>query len=182
MERHISEAARSADAMEDIATKIWQGNKAILRAYLTVTVGGINLFQERREPGQSDLKFETRPDLTNTGNTPARNVCIRIAADILSIPIAEGFQFPLPENEIKNAGIVGAHQTMILAGTVENFVPDEDIGMIKEGRTKALCTWGLITYDDIFGMNHQTRFGHWIVWNPNGKVVGYYIAGQNDSD
>jgi hypothetical protein len=182
MERHIGEAARSANAMEDIATKIQEGNKAILRAYLTVTVGDIHLFQERKGPGQIDLKFEARPNLTNTGNTPARNVGIRIVADILPIPIPSDFHFPLPESEIKNAGIVGAHQKVILAGTVDSFVPDAEIGMIKEGRTKALGVWGLITYDDIFGMSHQTKFGQWIMWNPNGVVVGYYIAGQNDSD
>jgi hypothetical protein len=182
MERHIGEAARSADAMERIAATIQTGNQAIIRAYLTVTVGDIHLFQERKGPGQDDLKFEARPNLTNTGNTPARNVGIRIAADILPIPIPDDFQFPLPGNEIKNAGIVGAHQTTILAGTVENFVPDAEIGTIKEGRTKALCVWGLIIYDDIFGESHQTKFGQWITWNPNGRVVGYYIAGQNDSE
>jgi len=122
MERHIGEAARSADAMEAITNTIKAGNQAILRAYLTVTVGQISLFQERREPGQPDLKFETRPNLTNTGNTPARNVNIRIAADILPIPIPDTFQFPLEEeNEIKNAGVVGAHQTSVLAGTVKDL-------------------------------------------------------------
>jgi hypothetical protein len=183
MERHIGEAARSADAMEAITNTIKAGNQAILRAYLTVTVGQISLFQERREPGQPDLKFETRPNLTNTGNTPARNVNIRIAADILPIPIPDTFQFPLEEeNEIKNAGVVGAHQTSVLAGTVKDFVPDGEIGAIKEGRTKALCAWGVVTYEDIFGAKHTTKFGQWITWNPNGAVVGYYIAGQNDSD
>jgi hypothetical protein len=183
MERHIGEAARSADAMEGIATTIQTGNRAILRAYLTVTIGAISLYQERREPGQPDLKFETRPNLTNTGNTPARNVSIRIAADILPIPIPDTFQFPLEEDEeIKNAGIVGAHQTSVLAGTVKDFVPDAEVGAIKEARTKALCTWGVVTYEDIFGATHTTKFGQWITWNPNGAVVGYYVAGQNDSD
>jgi hypothetical protein len=183
MERHITEAARSATAMETIANKIEAGNKAILRAYLTVTIGAISLYQERREPGQPDLKFETRPNLTNTGNTAARNVSIRIAADILPIPISDTFQFPLPEEgEIKNAGVVGAHQTSVLAGTVKDFVQDKEVGAIKEGRTKALCTWGVITYEDIFGANHRTKFGQIITWNPNGTFVGYYIAGQNDAD
>ena len=182
MERHIGEASRSADAMEKIATTIEAGNKAIIRAYLTVTVGTIHLFQERKGPGQADLKFETRPNLTNTGNTPARNVSIRIAADILPIPIPGEFQFPLPGNEVKNAGIVGAHQTTVLAATVKDFVLDDEVGAIKEGKAKALCVWGVITYDDIFGGSHQTKFGQWITWNPNGVVVGYYITGQNDSD
>jgi hypothetical protein len=182
MERHIGESARSATAMETIANTIETGNQMIMRAYLTVTVGDIHLFQERKGPGQDDLKFETRPNLRNTGNTPARNVNVRISADILPIPIPKEFRFPIPELEIKNAGVVGAHQTTVLAGTVPTFVPDVEIGMIKEGRTKALCTWGLITYDDIFGESHQTKFGQWITWNPNGRVIGYYIAGENDSD
>jgi hypothetical protein len=53
MERHIGEAARSANAMEDIAAKIETGNQAVMRAYLTVVIGGA-LFQERRE-GMGDL-------------------------------------------------------------------------------------------------------------------------------
>jgi hypothetical protein len=183
MERHIDEAARSADAMERITTTIDTGNKAILRAYLTVTIGAISLYQERREPGQPDLKFETRPNLTNTGNTPARNVSFRIAADILPIPIPQTFEFTLSEeNEVKNAGVVGAHQTSVLAGTVKDFVPDSEVATIKEGREKALCVWGLVTYEDIFGAEHHTKFGQWIVWNPNGAVNGYFIVGQNDAD
>jgi len=182
MERHIGEASRSADAMEEIAKTIESGNKAIIRAYLTVVVGDIHIFQERRGPGQEDLRFETRPSLVNNGNTPARDVTIRIAADILKIPIPQEFGFPLPENVIKNAGIVGPRQVSILAGTVDRFIPDGEIGITKEGATQALCVWGLITYKDIFGDQHQTKFGQWITWNPNGKVVGYYVAGQNDVD
>ncbi len=65
MERHIGEAARSANAMEKIVSTIEQGNRDVLRAYLTVTIGNA-LYQERRE-GQSDLKFEGKPNLVNTG-------------------------------------------------------------------------------------------------------------------
>jgi hypothetical protein len=183
MERHIGEAARSANAMENIAATIESGNRAILRAYITVTIGALSLFQQRREPGQPDLKFETRPNLINTGNTGARNVNITIAADILPVPLPKDFQYPLPEeNEIKDAGAVGAHQTYVIAGTVKDFVPDWEVATIKEGRTKALYVWGLITYDDVFGERHNTKFAQWITWNPNGVVAGYYIAGQNDSD
>src|SRR5207302_3943454 len=77
------------------------------------------------DPGQTDLKFEGRPSLLNTGNTPARNVRIRTAAEILPIPIPKDFQFALPdENEIKDAGVVGAHQTYIIGASVKDFVPD----------------------------------------------------------
>ncbi len=54
------------------------------------------------------------------GNTPARKVRIQTAADILPIPIPETLQFLLPDGEeVKDAGIVGAHQTYLVAGTVK---------------------------------------------------------------
>jgi len=181
MERHIEEAARSAAAMETIANTIETGNKAIMRAYLSVTIGTA-LFQDRRGPGQTDLKFEGRASLLNTGNTPARNVRIRTAAEILPIPIPSNFQFPLPdEGEVRDAGVVSPHQTYIIGAMVKDFVPDSEVAVIKEGSRKALCLWGLITYEDIFGAEHQTKFGQWLTWYPNGTVFGYYIAGQNDA-
>ena len=69
MERHIAEAARSATAMENIANTIDVGNKAIMRAYLTVTIGRA-IYQQKRD-GMSNLMFEARPLLHNTGNTAA---------------------------------------------------------------------------------------------------------------
>ncbi len=116
------------------------------------------------------------------GSTPARKVSIRIAADIIPIPLPSDFTFPLPEATFRDAGIVGAHHTYMLSGIVENFVPDTDVPLIKEGKEKALCVWGLVTYEDIFGNSHNTKFAQWITWWPNGQIFGYYIAGQNDAD
>jgi hypothetical protein len=166
MKRHINEAARSANAMESIVNVIRTGNKEVMRAYLTVVVGTA-IWQERRV-GQSDLKFEARPHLLNTGNTPARKVRVRIQADILPVPVPEDFGFPLPEEPIKSAeGTVGAHQTNILLGMVKDFVPDAEVSAIKEGTQKALCIWGLVTYEDIFGDTHTTKFGQLLTWWPN---------------
>jgi hypothetical protein len=182
MERHIGEAARSATAMENIVVAIQAGNKAVLRAYLTVVIGTA-IFQERRE-GQGDLRFEGKPNLVNTGNTPARKVRIRINADILPVPIPEDFNYPLPDEPIKSAeGAVGAHQTYILSGgLVKDFVPEADVANIKEGNARVLCVWGLVTYEDIFGDSHTTKFGQSLTWFPNGQVMGYYLHGQNDVD
>jgi len=181
MERHIGEASRAATAMEDIAKKIQDGNKAIIRAYLTVTIGDA-LYQQRRE-GQGDLKFEARPNLINTGNTPARKVHIRVAADILPIPIPPDFAFPLPDREqLQDEGVVGSHQTYILAGTVKDFVPDAEVARIKEGDGRVLCVWGYVTYEDIFGEPRFVKFAQSLTWYPNGQIMGYYLRGQNDSN
>jgi len=69
-----------------------------------------------------------------------------------------------------------------LGATVKDFVPDAEVAVVKEGSQKALCVWGLITYKDIFGVKHETKFAQWLTWFPDGTVFGYYIPSQNDAD
>jgi DNA-binding protein YbaB len=181
MERHISEAARSAKAMEGVVTVIRSGNEAALRAYLTVLIGTA-IYQEKRE-GMVDLKFEAKPLLVNTGNTPARNLCMKKAADILPIPIPEDFKFPLPEEWITGVGAVGAHQNYTIGEVIDDYVPWGEVGAVKKGVTRALCIWGIVTYEDIFGVKHFTQFWQIINWQMDGQTIyGHYIAGQNDGD
>lgn len=178
--KQIAELTKSSNAMENIASRIERGNIDITRAYLVVVIGTA-VYQERRE-GQDDLYFSVRPLLINTGSTPARKICIRITADILPIPVPDDFGFPVPEVTVNDAGIVGTHKEYGLSATLNRFVPDEEVPAIKEGRDRALCAWGLITYEDMYGKPHSTRFGQWITWWTNGNVFGYYLAGQNDFD
>jgi hypothetical protein len=181
MDRHVGEATRSANAMENVVAVINFGNHAALRAYLTVIIGSA-IYQEHRED-IGDLRFEAKPLIANTGNTPARKVSFKKAAAILPIPIPEEFQFPLPEEETADAGTVGAHQNYVISGLVEDLVPWEDVGTIKKGISKALCVWGIVHYEDMFGGKHYTKFGQILTWQIDGKtVMGYFIAGQNDGD
>ena len=130
-----------------------------------------------------DLKFEAKPNLINTGNTPARNIRIKIASDIVQVPVSKTFTYPLSDEPIKpSAGVIGAHQNCTLSAIVKDFVPDADVATIKEGNGRALCVWGVVTYDDMFGHGHTTKFGQWLHWLPNGNVYGYYIPDQNDAD
>jgi hypothetical protein len=182
MERHIGEAARSADAMEQIARTIQIGNRAIIRAYLTVVIGSA-VYQERRV-GQGDLKFEAKPSLVNTGNTPARKVRIfRRKAAILPSPPPADFAYPLPDDDLTQGdAIVGAHLTSIMNCVVDEFVPDADVQAIKEGAGHGLFVWGIVTYEDIFGDKHTTKFAQHLYWLPNNTVMGVYVPGQNDAD
>ena len=182
MERHIGEATRSANAMEEIAATIKKGNREAMRAYLTVIVANVGLWQQRRE-GQPDLKFEARPILSNTGNTPARKVKHMVVADILPNPIPETFTFPMPQaEEVEKSQTIGAHVSTGLAGTLNDFVEDAEVPSIKEGNEKILAVWGLITYEDVYGDPHWVKFAHMYRWIPNGNFEGYYIAGHNDTD
>jgi hypothetical protein len=182
MQQHIEEASRSANAMEEIAKTIDEGNQAVMRAYLTVTIGGA-IYQQRRGPGQTDLKFEAKPTVVNTGNTQARKVSIRKNAAILEAPWPDDFKYPeIAEGSESGFATVAAHQSYVIGAIVPDFVPAEDIQAIKEGNGKALHVWGIITYEDIFGKPHMTKFGQTLTWLPDGKVFGYYTPGANDSD
>ncbi len=175
MERHIGEATRSANAMEHIATVIQSGNAAVLRAYISVVIGEA-VYQDLRD----GLKFEGKPNLVNTGSTPAHNVRTRISAALVPQANAENFDYTLPEEVAKGSAVVAPHQTYILRAMVKEFVPEVEVSAIKHGEGKALTVWGVITYDDIFGTNHTTKFAQWLFWNPNNSMYGYYIPGQNE--
>jgi hypothetical protein len=178
----IVEATRSANAMEKIATTIERGNKAIMRAYLTVNIGGA-AYQERGMVGQNDVKFAGHPQLANTGNTHARNVRIVKKAAIFANPTPNGFTYPdLPINDAIPYAAVAAHGAYTIATILDDFVADSEIGNIKRGDGKALHVWGVITYDDIFGDHHTTRFAQSLFWLPNGNVYGFLTPGQNDAD
>lgn len=184
MKRHIQEATRSANAMENIVSVINFGNHAALRAYLSVIIGSA-LYQQREDDRQGigDVKFEAKPTLVNTGNTVARNVVIRMKAQILPIPPPADFSWSVPEERNRTgSGLVGPHHQTILSAAVDDFVPDNEVGDIKRGTNKALCVWGTITYDDMFGGHHTTKFGQALTWWSDGTVYGYYLDGQNDAD
>jgi hypothetical protein len=153
-----------------------------LRAYVTVIVGTA-AYQQRNQPGQADVKFMASPTVTNTGFTQARNVRIRKKSAILPVPPPDDFTFPLPPEDPNepNATVV-AHQTYSLNVVVDDFVPDNEVYSIKKGVEKALYVWGQITYNDIFGAEHHTRFAHNLFWVPDGSVFGNYTPGQNDAD
>lgn len=78
---------------------------------------------------------------------------------------------------------MGAHLTYSMQTLVGEFVPDAEVAAIKEGGISSLCVWGVITYEDIFGDRHTTKFAQSIHWlADNQTIYGIYIPGQNDSD
>jgi hypothetical protein len=148
-----------------------------LRAYISVTVGGA-LFQE----GPKNLKFEARPQIINTGRTPAHHVRSIIRAAILPFPLPPDFEFPLPE-EFSGGAVLGPQQTFILHGIVDDFVAEEEVEAIKPGTNgRALSAWGTVSYQDVFGTSHHTNFAQSLIWLPNGNIYGYYSTNHNDAD
>ncbi len=108
---------------------------------------------------------------------------MRKKAAILPVPLPNDFDFPLPEDDTAQGdATVGAHLSYFMPITVGDSVPDAEVQMIKEGNGRGLYAWGVVTYEDIFGIKHATKFGMHFYWLLNNTVMGTYIPGQNDAD
>lgn len=146
-----------------------------MRAYLCVQIG-LGIYQER----DKNLRFEAKPLLVNTGNTPAYNVRYKARAAILPVPLPDNFEFPLPEKEVGQA-TVGSQQNATLNAIVDDYCDDADVERIKHAEGEALFVWGTVTYQDIFGNSQHTHFCQYLVWLLNGNVFGFYVPGHNDA-
>ncbi len=189
MEQSVAEATRLASAMDAVAKEIAVSARAAtesvvalrertaqqMRAYLAVVVGAA-IYQERGK----GLKFEGKPLLINTGHTPANNVSYRASAAILPVPMPDDFSFPL-SGKVTGAAMLGPQQSANLSAVVNDFCDDTEVEAIKACNGRALYVWGIVTYEDIFGENRQTRFCQCLTWLNDGKVFGFYTPGHNDA-
>lgn len=176
MERVANDMAVSATAARDSVDVLRERTAQQMRAYLTVIIGQA-LYQERAK----NIKFEGKPMLVNTGHTPARKVAYKARAAILPYEMLRDFAFPLPA-EVTGASVMGPQQSALLSAIVADFVPDNEVPIIKSGAAKrALHVWGTVYYEDIFGENHETKFCQILTWQPDGKIFGYFAPGHNDA-
>lgn len=165
MNRSVGEAARSADAMQKLATAFAANTERMqaimqkqMRAYVAVDPG-MPLYQDGRH------KFGSRPKLLNTGFTPARNVRYRIQSAILPFPPPANHIFPdtAPLSD-HDASLSPRQEYIAYAGVDTNF-SDADVAAIMQGQTKRLFTWGTVIYDDVFdGRQWETKFCHHFDW------------------
>ncbi|MGA8272389.1 MAG: hypothetical protein WB919_12585 [Candidatus Sulfotelmatobacter sp.] len=192
MERHIKEAARSATAMEQLGKDIKRSADSAadsvmalrertaqqMRAYITVITGTSGFYQDRA----NSIKFQGNPVLINTGQTPASKISYRIKAGIMRVPPPDDFAFPLPQKAI-GGGVLGPQQTGTISGIVEDFIPDIDVNDVRHQlKQRALYVWGIVSYADIFGATHTTKFCQSILWFPDNTITGFYTPGHNEAD
>ncbi|MEA2841430.1 MAG: hypothetical protein QOF41_2760 [Methylobacteriaceae bacterium] len=170
MENSIAEAARSASAMENVASHIEANNRVATeniklgaqialenrRAYLAVDFNG-GFYQE------SGLSFGITPSLMNVGVTPAYKVDYWAIADIVPWPIPEDFVFRTGD-EIKFGAVLNPRQGFGLNARVDRLVPDEEVEPIMRGMEKRVVIWGKVTFEDISGTPRYVKFCHSIYW------------------
>jgi len=187
MERHINEAARQAEAMEEVAKNIEISTGAAtesirilrertaqqMRAYISVVIGS-GVYQD------ANNRFEAKPLLVNNGHTPAHKLTYHARAEVRDLPLPSDFVFPLPDSP-KKGSVVGPHQNATMSAIVENRVDDALVEQIKSGVKLGLVVWGIVNYEDAFGESHYTKFCQNIIWLKDGSVMGYYLPGHDDA-
>ena len=77
--------------------------------------------------------------------------------------------------------MLGAQQTATLTAIVDDFCDDREVEYIKVGQQRGLYVWGIVSYEDVFGETHRTRYCQALTWMPDGKVYGYHIPGHHDA-
>jgi len=156
-------------------------SKRELRAYLAVAIGEA-LYQERRVRPLSDLRFEARPLLINTGRTPAHKIKFKARAAILPVPLPANTNLPEIHDFDQSDAMLSANQSANMFAVVDGFCGDDEVDVIKDGSSgKGLYVWGLVTYEDIFGISHHTRFCQHVYWTMSGQIRGIYVPGKNDA-
>lgn len=191
MKASIVEASRATTAMRDVADGVAASAKAAndnlavfkdaslrqMRAYLTVTLGGVV-----PQDIATGYRFEVRMVLLNTGNTPAYKIRSATRIDIFPFPLSN--DFVLPELPLANSSsILGPHQTLILTGGVaRELYSDEDVHEIEFGIHKQLFVYGSVVYDDAFGIQRMTNFFQRVAWLKGDKFFSFVMPDHNDAD
>jgi hypothetical protein len=155
--------------------------KRQLRAYLSVVIGEA-IYQEKRKAPLDALKFEARPLLLNTGQTPAHKISFKARAAIFPVPLPDEINLPETHDLIEGEGLLGPNQSANMFAVVDSYCEDCEVESIKDGsQGKGLYVWGLVTYKDAFGDSYHTRFCQHIYWTPGGQVRGIYVPRRNDA-
>lgn len=53
---------------------------------------------------------------------------------------------------------------------------ESEVEKIKVGAGAALYVWGIVTYSDVFGESHYTKFCQLITWGSKDTIWATYIA------
>lgn len=180
MVQSISEAARAAAAMQEISETLSrtadasfksielmrERTAAQLRPY--VVVARVTATCLRTPLG---ARFIASPRIRNTGATPALRLGHRSMFGLRDAPLPDRSHLPLDlQSEIRVRMTVASGQEIdIHPGSADELVPDDYVAAIKTASGRALYVWGIIYYEDIFGVKHETSFAQQIFWTqPDG--------------
>jgi hypothetical protein len=133
-----------------------------LRAYIVVMPGGV-IRQSRRR----NLRFELRPVVKNTGQTPAYKVRISGHAVVRSAILGPDEDYSADQfGPSPSIMTLGSGQEMISFSVLDHFVSKGDLRSLMRGDRLRLYVYGTVYYEDTFGNERRTNFNYGIVWMP----------------
>jgi hypothetical protein len=170
MQASITEAGRSAGAMEHVADGIakmaddqrefW---KLQMRPYIALVDPGF-IPQNRATPYFAEAQLT----MINTGHTPAHNIRFAAYLKVLPVVLPEDFDFAIRPNEIIVSGHINPGQRLFFRRNVGGLLGDDEYDAIIQGRSmQRIYLYGTIFFDDAFGDAHYTEF--LFLWH-----VGHY--------
>lgn len=180
MKASITEAARSANAMRDVAKSLAveaNAAHANLRAYITLGLAGV--VPQNKDNG---YRYEVRLTLQNVGNTPANKVGSNLYTDLLPVPLPADFEIPPFDPTKSGSGTIGPHQSMFLNAVAPRIYTDDEVQELKSGNKKLLYVWGTVAYEDTFGASRFVRLCQIILWFADGTPSARNYGTFNESN
>ena len=198
MQSSIAQATRAAGAMEKVAESMAVSAEAVKQSVLT------NKEIAERQKLVTELQnrpylsvqfasvipqdtiprylFEIRVNIVNDGLTPAYDVRVRGAADVLPFPLSSFFSFPLPDWEGGSRSVIGPRQSKQLPIVAPRRYSAEEIESFLLGPAQKFYFWGEIIYRDAFNIERHVKFAQYIMPLQGGSFMGLDTARHNDAD
>ncbi len=164
---------------------VWAGyqqirtTRAQLRAYLSIATG-----EGFRQGAVKGLKFEFRPVVINTGQTPAYKVNISGALLFLETTTAADFDWDGNIPAPTGAGVLtlGTQQNRFTKGILDRTLNKAELRQFRKG-THSLYVFGKVTYLVAFQRQRYTNYCFLIgAWNKRGPATWITTFRHNDSD
>lgn len=153
-----------------------------LRAYLIARPGNL-IVDEKRRPGEYWLEWH--PEIVNTGQTPAYDVRVASRAQIRDEPLPPGTNLTkeLDPKGTGSQGVLGREQMIWQSCNIGRGISESELKDLRSKRSgKAWYVWGVVTYRDIFGNSHSTKFCNLTDWDSQGKPMSRSAPEHNEAD
>ena len=145
-------------ATQATLTHLHGSSRRELRAYLGTSLG---LGRPHGLTKKSGSPFYTDVIISNFGKTPARNGRFAGWCKVLDADLPTNFDFPsgLPGEQVGPFSCYpGPHGILVRPIRSDTYAADDTIAAVQSGTLKRLYVYGTVTYDDVFGDTHKTRF------------------------
>jgi hypothetical protein len=129
------------------------------------------------------LRFEIRPVIKNTGQTPAHDVVMYARAVILPTALPPNFDFRAPA-DLSGGSVMmlGPNQDRFTSAILPRRLSFAELRGIFTAQTVRLYVYGTVTYRDAFKRRRWTNFCYSIVWLPRRGNMWHATTRHNDAN